>query len=211
VIVEGFVEFDYEITLLTIRHGSGGSLTSFCQPIGHIQEDGDYRESWQPHPMDPAVLDAAKVVARRVTDGLGGSGIFGVELFVTRAGEVLFSEVSPRPHDTGMVTMATQHLSEFALHVRSILGLAVPTDEQGFVPMLSPGASVVLLADSETQQPQIGGLDAALASDPSVTVRLFGKPDARPGRRMGVALAAATRADDARALARAAAQRLSVS
>ena len=132
VIVEAFVDFDYEITLLTIRHAGG---TSFCAPIGHLQDDGDYRESWQPHAMAPATLDAARDAGAAVTDALGGTGIFGVELFV-RGDEVLFSEVSPRPHDTGMTTMATQGLSEFALHVRAILGLPVPAGE---VPLLSAG------------------------------------------------------------------------
>ena len=145
-IVEAFVDFDYEITLLTIRHAGG---TSFCAPIGHLQEDGDYRESWQPHAMTPAALDGARALARQVTDALGGTGIFGVELFVC-GDEVIFSEVSPRPHDTGMTTMATQALSEFALHVRAILGLPVPAGE---VPLLSPGASAVCLATAHGDAP----------------------------------------------------------
>ena len=207
VIVEGFVEFDYEITLLTVRHAAG---TTFCRPIGHVQEDGDYRESWQPHPMEPAVLDRAKQVAEAITAGLGGSGIFGVELFVTAAGEVLFSEVSPRPHDTGMATLATQRLSEFALHVRAILGLPVPQDAEGFVPLVAPGASAVVLAGEELARPVLTGVDAALATDPAVDVRLFGKPDARPGRRMGVALATGADAEEARARARAAAAAMRV-
>lgn len=206
VIVEGFVDFDYEITLLTVRHAAG---TTFCQPIGHVQEDGDYRESWQPHPMSAAALANAKAVAEQITTALGGYGIFGVELFV-RGDEVLFSEVSPRPHDTGMVTMATQRASEFALHVRAILGLPVPTDADGWVPLTAPGASAVLLATADDQEPQIDGLADAFATDPSVDVRLFGKPDARPGRRMGVALATGTDAEAARATARAAAAKLSV-
>ncbi len=207
VIVEGFVEFDYEITLLTVRHAGG---TAFCQPIGHIQEDGDYRESWQPHPMSAAALAESKRVATAVTDALGGTGLFGVELFI-RGDEVLFSEVSPRPHDTGMVTLATQRLSEFALHVRAILGLPVPVDADGFVPQLAPGASAVLLATELGAEPLIDGLGEALAVDPCVEVRLFGKPDARPGRRMGVALATAGDVDAARTLAREAASKLSVS
>ncbi|MEI2703455.1 MAG: formate-dependent phosphoribosylglycinamide formyltransferase [Baekduia sp.] len=209
VIVEGFVEFEYEITLLTIRGGDGA--TTFCRPIGHTQEGGDYRESWQPQTMDDAVLERAKAVAATVTTGLGGSGIFGVELFVTASGEVIFSEVSPRPHDTGMVTMATQQLSEFALHVRAILGLPVPADEQGFVPLIAPGASAVVLADSDLSQPRVGGVADALAPSPGVQLRIFAKPDARPGRRMAVTLATAETADAARAKARAAAATVTVS
>lgn len=203
VIVEGFVDFDYEVTLLTIRDQAGG--TSFCRPIGHTQEDGDYRESWQPQPMQADVLERAKDLARAVTDGLGGKGIFGVELFVTPAGEVLFSEVSPRPHDTGMVTLVSQHLSEFALHVRAILGFTIPTDEQGFVPTIAPAASAVVLATRDLERPKFGGVADALAVGPTVQLRNFSKPDARPGRRMGVALATARDTDAARALARRAA------
>lgn len=203
VIVEGFVEFDYEITLLTVRHARG---TSFCPPIGHIQIDGDYRESWQPHPMTPDVVQAAQKVATQVTDALGGSGIFGVELFI-RGDEVLFSEVSPRPHDTGMVTMVSQPLSEFALHVRAILGLAVPSPE---VPLLAPGASAVVLAEHETDRPVVEGLQEALDVDPSIQVRIFGKPDARPGRRMAVALATGADVDEARQRAKAAAAAMRV-
>jgi phosphoribosylglycinamide formyltransferase 2 len=213
VIVEGFVDFDYEITLLTIRHGGevgAATATAFCRPIGHTQEDGDYRESWQPHGMSEAALAESKRVAAAVTEALGGTGLFGVELFI-RGDEVLFSEVSPRPHDTGMVTLATQRLSEFALHVRAILGLAVPVDAEGFVPLVAPGASAVLLATDLGETPIIEGLDAALAVDPTVDVRLFAKPDARPGRRMGVALATAADTDAARAVAREAAGKLSVS
>lgn len=188
VICEGFVAFDYEITLLTVRHAGG---TSFCAPIGHTQEDGDYRESWQPQPMSAAAAARAEEVARTVTDGLGGWGIFGVELFV-RGDEVLFSEVSPRPHDTGMVTLASQALSEFALHVRAILGLPIPTDGDGRVPLLGPAASAVVLGPDELGEhdaPGYRGAGDALAVDPSVELRLFGKPDTRPGRRLGVALA----------------------
>jgi phosphoribosylglycinamide formyltransferase 2 len=205
VIVEAFVEFDYEITLLTIRHAGG---TSFCAPIGHLQEDGDYRESWQPHAMSAAALDASRELAQQVTDALGGTGIFGVELFV-RGDEVLFSEVSPRPHDTGMTTMATQGLSEFALHVRAILGLPVPAGE---VPLLSAGASAVCLATATATAgaPRIAGVAEAMAVDPSVDVRVFSKPDARPDRRMAVALARGEDAAAARAIARAAAACLRV-
>ncbi len=203
VIVEAFVEFDYEITLLTVRHAGG---TSFCAPIGHVQEDGDYRESWQPHPMSDAALAASRELATAVTAALGGSGIFGVELFVV-GDEVLFSEVSPRPHDTGMVTMATQALSEFALHVRAILGLPVP---EGEVPLLSAGASAVCLATAAGDAPRVVGVAEAMAVDPTVDVRVFAKPDARPNRRMAVALAKGTDAEAARARARAAAAHLAV-
>jgi phosphoribosylglycinamide formyltransferase 2 len=203
VIVEAFVAFDYEITLLTIRHAGG---TSFCAPIGHLQEDGDYRESWQPHAMAPAVLDASRELARQVTDALGGTGIFGVELFV-RGEDVLFSEVSPRPHDTGMTTMATQGLSEFALHVRAILGLPVPAGE---IPLLSPGASAVCLATAQGEAPSVSGIAEAMAVDSSVDVRVFAKPDARPNRRMAVAIARGETADDARRIARAAASCLRI-
>jgi len=198
VIVEAFVEFDYEITLLTIRHADG---TSFCAPIGHLQEAGDYRESWQPHAMAPAALDGARELAQRVTDALGGTGIFGVELFVC-GDEVLFSEVSPRPHDTGMTTMATQALSEFALHVRAILGLPVALGE---LPLLSPGASAVCLATAQGDAPLVSGVAEAMAVDPSVDVRVFAKPDARRNRRMAVALARGETAQAARDTARAAA------
>ncbi|MGX6449522.1 formate-dependent phosphoribosylglycinamide formyltransferase, partial [Patulibacter sp. S7RM1-6] len=194
VICEGFVAFDYEITLLTVRHAGG---TTFCAPIGHTQEDGDYRESWQPQPMSPEAGRRAEEVARAVTDGLGGHGVFGVELFV-RGDEVLFSEVSPRPHDTGMVTMASQAASEFALHVRAILGLPVPTDADGRVPLLAPAASAVILGPAglgAADAPTYAGVADALAVDPAVDVRLFGKPDTRPGRRLGVALARASDVD----------------
>ncbi len=203
VIVEGFVAFDYEITLLTIRHAAG---TSFCAPIGHVQVDGDYRESWQPQPMSAVARARATEVAAAITGALGGTGIFGVELFVC-GDEVLFSEVSPRPHDTGMVTMATQALSEFALHARAILGLPVPAGE---VPLRSPGASAVVLAPASGDAPSYTGLAEALGSSPDVDVRIFGKPDARPNRRMGVALATAADADAARVLARAAAGAIGV-
>ncbi|MEI6446377.1 MAG: formate-dependent phosphoribosylglycinamide formyltransferase [Actinomycetes bacterium] len=203
VIVEGFVEFDYEITLLTVRHAGG---TSFCAPIGHVQVDGDYRESWQPQAMSETALVRSREIATAVTDALGGRGIFGVELFI-RGDEVLFSEVSPRPHDTGMVTMATQALPEFALHVRAILGFAVPGGE---IPLIAPGASAVVLAEAEADHPLIEGAAKALADDPEVDLRLFGKPDSRPGRRMGVVLATGPDTDSARARARAAASSVSV-
>lgn len=203
VIVEAFVDFDYEITLLTIRHAGG---TSFCAPIGHLQEDGDYRESWQPHAMSPAALTGARTLAQQVTDALGGTGIFGVELFVC-GDEVIFSEVSPRPHDTGMTTMATQALSEFALHVRAILGLPLPLGE---VPLLSAGASAVCLASAHGDAPSISGVAEAMAVDPSVDVRVFAKPEARPNRRMAVAIARGEDADAARVTARAAAACLRV-
>ncbi|WP_354700335.1 Formate-dependent phosphoribosylglycinamide formyltransferase [Paraconexibacter sp. AEG42_29] len=203
VIVEGFVDFDYEITLLTVRHAGG---TSFCAPIGHVQVDGDYRESWQPQAMSDGALARAREIAEQVTEALGGRGLFGVELFV-RGDEVLFSEVSPRPHDTGMVTMATQALSEFALHARAILGLPVPAGE---VPLIAPaGASAVVLS-AAAGAPVIGGLAEALATDPTVSVRLFGKPEAPKPRRLGVALATADDVDTARARAVAAAGAITV-
>jgi phosphoribosylglycinamide formyltransferase 2 len=178
VIIEEFIDFDYEITLLTVRHAAG---TAFCPPIGHVQIKGDYHESWQPMAMAPAALAEAQRQALAVTDALGGRGIFGVELFI-RGDQVWFSEVSPRPHDTGMVTMVSQNLSEFELHVRAILGLPVPT-----VVNLAPSASHVILASETVSEVAYTGLETAL-SVPDTRVRLFGKPDTRPGRRMGVAL-----------------------
>lgn len=195
VIVEGFVDFEYEITLLTIRHAGG---TAFCAPIGHLQEEGDYRESWQPHPMGAVALARAQQVARAVTDALGGRGIFGVELFV-RGDEVWFSEVSPRPHDTGMVTMISQDLSQFALHVRAILGLPVPNVAQH-----GPSASCAILLDGNGRDIRFQGIEAALA-EPDTALRLFGKPEVQGHRRMGVALARGASIDAARAKARAAA------
>ncbi|HVV76235.1 MAG TPA: formate-dependent phosphoribosylglycinamide formyltransferase [Mycobacteriales bacterium] len=203
VIVEGFVDFAYEITLLTVRHAGG---TTCCPPIGHLQEDGDYRESWQPQPMSDLALSRATDVAVKITDGLGGHGVFGVELFVTADDEVLFSEVSPRPHDTGLVTLRSQALSEFGLHVRAILGLAVRPDD---VANLQPSASAVVLADSEIDAPTVTGVAQAL-SGPETKVRVFGKPSAHPGRRMAVAVAGGADVDEARARARAAAEALSV-
>ena len=179
VIVEGFVDFDDEITLLALRHAEG---TSFCAPIGHRQVDGDYRESWQPHPMRASVLAEAQRMGEAMTNALGGRGIFGVELFV-KGDDVYFSEVSPRPHDTGMVTMISQDLSEFALHARAILGLPVPNIE-----FHGPSASHVILAKGHSQQVQYGNLDAVLSA-PDTQMRLFGKPEVQGERRMGVVLA----------------------
>jgi phosphoribosylglycinamide formyltransferase 2 len=203
VICEAFVRFDYELTLLTVRHAAG---TSFCAPIGHRQEDGDYRESWQPATVPAAVLERCHDVARAVTAALGGFGLFGVELFV--AGErVLFSEVSPRPHDTGLVTLASQDLSEFALHVRAILGLPVPA---GVIPVRESAASAVVLGPPEgLEAPVYGNLDLAL-QDPSVEVRLFGKPVSSSRRRLGVALARGVDADATLGRARDAAARITV-
>ncbi|HQW63593.1 MAG TPA: formate-dependent phosphoribosylglycinamide formyltransferase [Pseudomonadota bacterium] len=191
-IVEGFVPFDYEITLLTVRHRDG---TSFCSPIGHLQVDGDYRESWQPQPMSPRALQRAQAIARAVTDNLGGLGLFGVELFV-HGDEVLFSEVSPRPHDTGLVTLVSQDLSEFALHLRAILGLPIPViRERG------PAASVAILAEGHGRYPVYDGVPEALAA-PDTALRLFGKPELQGKRRVGVALALGADIEDARAKAR---------
>jgi len=195
VIVEGFVDFDYEITLLTIRHRDG---TSFCAPIGHIQEDGDYRESWQPQPMSNAALEKAREIASAITSELGGYGLFGVELFI-KGDEVIFSEVSPRPHDTGMVTLVSQDLSEFALHVRAILGLPIPVIRQR-----GCSASAVILAEGEIKAPVYKGLDKALAEE-DTDLRLFGKPELQGRRRMGVALAKGDTIDEARDRARRAA------
>jgi phosphoribosylglycinamide formyltransferase 2 len=193
VIVEGLVAFDYEITLLTVRHAGG---TSFCEPIGHLQVEGDYRESWQPHPMSAVARAKSEKIAETVTGNLGGRGIFGVELFV-RGEEVFFSEVSPRPHDTGLVTLISQDLSEFALHVRAILGLPVPNIAQH-----GPSASCALLVEGEGAAPQFGNLDGALG-EPDTALRLFGKPDVHGRRRMGVALARGPDLATARAKARA--------
>ncbi|WP_042162310.1 formate-dependent phosphoribosylglycinamide formyltransferase [Paenibacillus gorillae] len=200
IIVEGFVTFESEITLLTIRSVSG---TSFCAPIGHVQKDGDYIESWQPHAMTTQQIEEAEQIAQRITDELGGHGLYGVELFITGEG-VLFSEVSPRPHDTGMVTMATQDLSEFALHVRAILGFPIPT-----IRLLSPGASHTLKANREHTDFRIGGIEQALAL-PNTQVRVFGKPETKVGRRMAVALSTAEDTDQARDVARQAAESLRI-
>lgn len=198
IIVEGFVQFESEITLLTVRSASG---TTFCNPIGHIQRDGDYIESWQPHAMSESQILEAEQIARTITDELGGYGIYGVELFLTKDG-VLFSEVSPRPHDTGMVTMATQDFSQFALHVRAILGYPIPTIRQ-----LTPGATHTLKATTETKQFNIGGIEEAL-SVPNTTVRIFGKPETKVGRRMAVALSSGVNTEEARSYATRAANSL---
>lgn len=179
VIVEGFVDFDYEITLLTVRHDS---QTSFCEPIGHVQVGGDYRQSWQPQEMSDKALEVSKDIAEKVTAALGGHGIFGVELFI-KGDHVYFSEVSPRPHDTGMVTMISQDLSEFALHARAILGLPIPN-----IHFHGPSASSVILVEGESKQARFGNLQQVLA-EPDTQLRLFGKPEVTGQRRMGVVLA----------------------
>lgn len=179
VIVEGFIDFDYEITLLTVRHAGG---TTFCQPVGHRQEKGDYQESWQPQPMTAGAMAEAERIALAVTGALGGRGIFGVELFV-KNDQVWFCEVSPRPHDTGLVTLISQDLSEFALHARAILGLPIPAIRQH-----GPSASAVVLVEGESAQVSFGNLAAAMA-EPDTALRLFGKPGVSGQRRMGVALA----------------------
>jgi phosphoribosylglycinamide formyltransferase 2 len=195
VIVEGFVDFDYEITQLTVRHVDG---TSFCDPIGHVQIDGDYRESWQPQPMTDTALANARAYAQKITDALGGRGIFGVELFV-KDDDVWFSEVSPRPHDTGMVTMISQDLSQFALHARAILGLPIPNIVQH-----GPSASAVILVEGESDHVSFGNLNEALVA-PDTQLRFFGKPRVKGKRRMGVAIARGNSIDEARTKAKAAA------
>ena len=202
VIVEGFIRFDYEITLLTVRAraADGRIETHFCEPIGHIQVNGDYVESWQPHPMRPAALQRARDIAKAVTDDLGGQGLFGVELFV-QGDQVWFSEVSPRPHDTGMVTMATQWQNEFELHARAILGLPVDTS------LKSPGASAVIYGGVDAQGIVFDGVDDALRV-PGTELRLFGKPESFLKRRMGVALAHALDVEEARSRAKNAASRV---
>ena len=192
VIIEGFVDFDYEITLLTIRHVGG---TSFCAPIGHIQVDGDYRESWQPAPMSASALESAQEMAAAVTKNLGGYGLFGVEMFV-KNDEVIFSEVSPRPHDTGMVTMISQDLSQFALHARAILGLPIPNIQQH-----GPSASCALVVEGHSENVRFDNISTALAQ-PDTQLRLFGKPKVAGKRRMAVALARGTDVEFARATAR---------
>jgi phosphoribosylglycinamide formyltransferase 2 len=191
VIVEGFVDFDYEITMLTVRHVNG---TSFCAPVGHRQEKGDYQESWQPQPMSAGALAESERIARAVTDALGGRGLFGVELFI-HGDRVWFSEVSPRPHDTGLVTLISQDLSEFALHARAILGLPIPVIRQ-----FGPSASKVILVEGESTRTAFANLDDALA-EPDTALRLFGKPEVKGERRMGVALARDESIDAARAKA----------
>ena len=187
VIVEGFVDFDYEITQLTVRHAAG---VSFLDPVGHVQVDGDYRQSWQPQPMSESALARAREMAAAVTGALGGRGIFGVELFV-RGDEVIFSEVSPRPHDTGMVTMISQDLSQFALHARAILGMPIPN-----IRTHGPAASSVLLVEGDSANVSFNNVEAALA-EPDTQVRLFGKPQVKGHRRMGVALARGETIEDA--------------
>jgi phosphoribosylglycinamide formyltransferase 2 len=192
VIVEGFIKFDYEITLLTVRHGG---KTTYCDPIGHLQIDGDYRESWQPQPMSTAALAESQKIAHAVTAELGGNGIFGVELFV--AGDTIyFSEVSPRPHDTGLVTLISQDLSEFALHARAILGLPIPVIRQR-----GPSASCAILVEGDSSNVRFENVDRAL-TEPDTALRLFGKPEVRGHRRMGVSLALGSSIDEARAKAR---------
>lgn len=188
VIVEGFVDFDYEITLLTIQHAGG---VSFCEPIGHRQEGGDYQESWQPQPMSELALLRSKQIATKITGALGGAGLFGVELFI-KDDEVFFSEVSPRPHDTGMVTLISQDLSEFALHVRAILGLPIPN-----IAFHGPSASSVILVQGNSTQTRFSGLERALA-EPDTSLKLFGKPEVAGKRRMGVALARGSTIEEAR-------------
>ncbi len=191
VIVEGFIDFDYEITLLTVRHAGG---TMFCQPVGHRQEKGDYQESWQPQPMSAGAMAEAERIALAVTEALGGRGVFGVELFV-KDDQVWFCEISPRPHDTGLVTLISQDLSEFALHARAILGLPIPVIRQ-----LGPSASAVVLVEGESKQVSFGNLAAAMA-EPDTALRLFGKPEVSGQRRMGVALARGESTEAARAKA----------
>ena len=202
VIVEEFIAFDYEITLLTIR---ARDAVHFCPPIGHRQERGDYQESWQPTPMSSAALNAAQDLARKVVDNLGGYGIFGVEFFV-KGEDVIFSELSPRPHDTGMVTLVSQDYSEFDLHARAILGLPIPP-----VALRAPSASAVILASRDSADFSYEGVADALATPGGdVDMRLFGKPTTRPYRRMGVTLVRAETANDARAIAKAAADKVRI-
>lgn len=188
VIVEGFIDFDYEITQLTVRHIGG---TSFLEPVGHIQKNGDYRESWQPQMMSPKAKEKAREIAGKITEALGGCGIFGVELFV-KGDHVIFNEVSPRPHDTGMVTMITQDLSQFALHARAVLGLPIPN-----IRFLGPGASRAIVVEGDSTQVSFGNLDKVL-EQPDTQIRLFGKPEVHDHRRMGVLLARAENTDEAR-------------
>lgn len=200
VIVEGFVDFDYEITLLTVRSVSG---TTFCEPVGHIQVNGDYRQSWQPQPMSDDAIAKAREIAGKITDALGGYGIFGVELFV-KGNDVIFSEVSPRPHDTGMVTMISQDKSEFALHARALLGLPVPE-----IKFYGPSASRAIVVEGDTDKIEMDCLEDVL-SEPGTEMRIFGKPEIKGHRRMGVILATAPTLDEARAKAERAYERLKV-
>lgn len=191
VIVEGFVDFDYEITLLTVRSSSG---TTYCEPVGHIQESGDYRYSWQPQPMSTKALESAREIAKKVTDALGGYGLFGVELFI-KGDEVIFSEVSPRPHDTGMVTMISQDMSEFALHARAVLGLPVPA-----IRFYGPSASRAVVIEGDTNRLMLENLEEVVA-EPGVQMRIFGKPEIKGHRRMAVILATDDTVEAARAKA----------
>ena len=200
VIVEGFVDFDYEITLLTVRSVSG---TTFCEPIGHKQVNGDYRFSWQPQPMSHKAIEQAKEYARKITDALGGYGIFGVELFI-KDDKVIFSEVSPRPHDTGMVTMISQDLSEFSLHARALLGLPVPA-----IDFRSPSASLAIVVEGDTKCIEMENLEKVL-EEPGVEIRIFGKPEIKGHRRMGVILAKDKTPEDALAKAKRAYDKLSI-
>lgn len=200
VIVEGFVDFDYEITLLTVRNVSG---TAFCEPIGHIQIEGDYRYSWQPQPMAPAAIEQARAIAKKITDALGGYGIFGVELFV-KGDKVIFSEVSPRPHDTGMVTMISQDLSEFGLHARALLGLPVPE-----IRFYGPSASRAIVVEGDTDKIEFDNLEEVL-EEPGVQIRIFGKPEIKGHRRMGVILTTDTTVEAAREKAERAYNKLKV-
>lgn len=200
VIVEGFVKFDYEITLLTVRSISG---TTFCEPIGHIQVNGDYRESWQPQPMSAQALDEARDIARKITDALGGYGIFGVELFI-KDDHAIFSEVSPRPHDTGMVTMISQDLSEFGLHARALLGLPVPG-----IRFFGPSCSRAVVVEGNTTEIEFDNLEKVL-EEPGTQIRIFGKPEIKGHRRMGVILATADTVEEARAKATRASEALKV-
>lgn len=190
VIVEGFIKFDYEITMLTVRHSKG---TSFCQPVGHIQVDGDYRESWQPAAMSPEALQTAQKYAKQITDALGGYGIFGVELFVC-GNDVIFSEVSPRPHDTGMVTMISQNLSQFAIHARAILGIPV-----NYIEQFGPSASRAVVLEGNYNNVEFSNIDKVL-DRPFADMRIFGKPDVRGHRRMAVLLARRNSVDEARSV-----------
>ena len=187
VIVEGFVDFDYEITLLTVRNVAG---TQFCQPVGHIQQDGDYRYSWQPQAMSTVAIAKAQEIAKKVTDALGGYGIFGVEMFI-KGDDVIFSEVSPRPHDTGMVTMISQDMSEFALHARALMGLPVPA-----IRFYGPSASKAIVVEGNTNRVEFGNLEKVL-EEPGVDIRIFGKPEVRGHRRFGVILATADSVEEA--------------
>ncbi|WP_227937519.1 formate-dependent phosphoribosylglycinamide formyltransferase [Alkalihalobacillus deserti] len=200
VIVEEFIHFESEITLLTVRSVSG---TAYCAPIGHVQKDGDYIESWQPHQMTETQIIEAQDIAKKITDALGGYGLFGVELFLTKD-KVYFSEVSPRPHDTGMVTLVTQNLSEFALHVRAILGFPITE-----ITLHAPGASHVVKAWEESSNYQIAGVNEALAT-PLTQVRIFGKPETKVGRRMAVALSTSEDTQTARKLAKVAAEKMKI-